>query len=166
MDYLRHNQRSQSAQRPTPSRQPVQQTPPVATASVRPSTRKRRYPTWMKWVLPLAAALVVAGVVAWSVLFAPGIERGKYQAVFLSNGQVYFGKLRGYHGARPYLEDVYYFQANQNSEDEATQGDQVLIKLGDEIHKPQDKMLLNRDAILFVENLADDSQVVQTIRNR
>jgi hypothetical protein len=39
-----------------------------------------------------------------------------------------------------------------------------LVKLGAELHGPTDEMRINRDHILFIEDLKDDSQVVQGIK--
>lgn len=97
-----------------------------------------------------------------------------YQAVFLTNGQVYFGKLSGVNDKFPVLTDVYYLQANRNLqapkedgevENKVAQPDLSLIKLGNELHAPQDKIFLNRDHILFVVDLKDEGQVAQTIKN-
>lgn len=99
-----------------------------------------------------------------------------YKAVFLSNGQVYFGKLEGWPGAKPKLTDVYYLrlrtplQQQQIAEgEEATppaqpQRELVLIKLGSELHGPLDEININPDHILFVENLKENSKVVEAIR--
>jgi len=38
-----------------------------------------------------------------------------------------------------------------------------LIKLGKELHGPKDQMVLNRDHILFIEELSSDSKVVKSI---
>ena len=40
-----------------------------------------------------------------------------------------------------------------------------LVKLGDELHGPADKMEINRDQILFIEDLKPNSQVVMAIKN-
>ena len=89
------------------------------------------------------------------------IEQATYQAVFLADKQIYFGKLRDIDSPYPVLDDVYYVRLE--GEDE-TLG--RLVKLGEgEPHGPKNQMIINRDHILFWENLKDDSQVVQTIRN-
>lgn len=125
----------------------------------------------MHWLVWVAAVVVLLGaLVAWYLLTPKHIDQDKYQAVFLTNGQVYFGKLHDYGSARPYVTDVYYIQANEGalSADPEAEADaentQTLVKLGDEIHKPEDKMILNPDAILFVENIADDSGVAEAIK--
>lgn len=110
----------------------------------------------------LTLILAVAGYVVWQLVFSQ-IMPGRYQAVFLSNGQVYFGKLHDYYGSRPYMTDVYYFQAKEQADGKPS-GDQTLVKLGKEIHAPEDKLILNKDSILFVENLQDSGSVVDAIK--
>src|SRR5690606_41888764 len=90
-------------------------------------------------------------------------------ALPIYNGHLYFGKLHGWSGNSPELTDVYYFQPSQQSsndsdETDSSAGSQKLIKLGEEIHKPTDKIILNKDAVLFIENLEDDGQVVDAIK--
>lgn len=94
------------------------------------------------------------------------VDTTKYQAVFLNNNQVYFGKVKAASSKDLSLEDIYYIQVNgQNGATTAAQPQNItLVKLGCEIHGPQDKMVINRDQILFWENLKDDGQVVQKIK--
>lgn len=94
------------------------------------------------------------------------VDTSKYQAVFLNNNQVYFGKVKSASAKDLSLEDIYYIQVNgQNGSNTTSQPQNItLVKLGCEIHGPQDKMVINRDQILFWENLKDDGQVVQKIK--
>jgi hypothetical protein len=92
----------------------------------------------------------------------------KYQAVFLTNGQVYFGGVTDVNDQTLILEDIYYLKTSQSlqtaEDEEATTGDSFsLVKLGDEIHGPTDRMSINISQVLFVENLKDDSKVVEAI---
>lgn len=95
------------------------------------------------------------------------VESDQYQAVFLSDGQIYFGKLSNVDQQYAVLEDIYYLQVQNNSQvqqAEAEQAPQIqLVKLGNEIHGPQDKMVINADQILFWENLKDEGQVADAI---
>lgn len=94
------------------------------------------------------------------------IDAKTYQAVFLTNGQVYFGKFSKVKAQYPELRDVYYLRKDtqQLQENESTdQSPLALIKLGKEIHGPMDEMFLQRNHILFWENLRQDSEVVQAI---
>ena len=95
------------------------------------------------------------------------VESDKYQAVFLSDGQIYFGKLSTVEQQYAVLEDIYYLQVQNNSQvqqAEAQQAPQIqLVKLGNEIHGPEDEMIINADQILFWENLKDEGQVADAI---
>lgn len=91
-----------------------------------------------------------------------------YQSVFLTNGQVYFGKL-GVSGRWLTLSDIYYLQANESLQQTKSIGtndsnkDIQLVKLGNELHGPADMMYIEKDKILFWENLKADSKVVDAI---
>lgn len=85
------------------------------------------------------------------------------QAVFLTNNQVYFGFVSNSEAKTVTLKDIYYLQVNQNpqtgdkSQDEQQQ--LSLVKLGQELHGPKDQMRINRDHILFIEDMKDDAKV-------
>ena len=83
-----------------------------------------------------------------------------YQAVLLTNGAVYFGKLQGYGGPTPVLTQVYYILSQTNPD--TKQVNNVLVKRGKELHAP-DRMYLNPRQILFVEPVGPNSQVAQKI---
>jgi hypothetical protein len=83
-----------------------------------------------------------------------------YQAVFLTNGSVYFGHLQDYGTAHPVLTDVYYVVSQ--STPETKQVTNALIKRGKELHEP-DRMYLNPSQIVFVESVGTNSKVAQLI---
>ncbi len=94
-----------------------------------------------------------------------------YQAVFLSNGQVYFGKLSDMSATYATLSDIYYLQVTQpplqGSQQQGQQQQQQqlsLVKLGEELHGPVDEMKINRDQILFFEDIKEDGRVMTAIR--
>ena len=124
------------------------------------------------WVV----ALVVVVLVALGAWFAfskmggdAGVKGGQYQAVFLTNGQVYFGKVSNVNGDYVELSDIYYLQVQQSVQPEAkdkTDQSQVsLAKLGSELHGPEDAMHISRQQVLFWENLKNDGKVVQAINS-
>lgn len=90
-----------------------------------------------------------------------------YQAVFLTNDQIYFGHLKDVESDYPVLEDVYYVQVSETSAGgQAAKSIGRLVKLGEsEPHRPTNRMVINKDQILFWEDLNADSPVVQTILN-
>jgi hypothetical protein len=127
------------------------------------STNHRKQTKKPLFIALLAFVLLLAGIFAYQYV-SNQIMPNRYQAVFLNNGQVYFGKLHDYYGTRPYMTDVYYFQASgQTGSNAAAQSDQLLVKMGQEIHAPENKLILNKDAILFVENLTDGGKVTEAI---
>lgn len=115
--------------------------------------------------LPAAVAalvIITAVVLGYGVLLA---RAGRYQAVFLDNNQVYFGKLHyGWFGAAR-LKDVYYLRVTQTlqPQGEPTQDIQI-VQLGGELHGPERAMFIPKNQILFWENLRKDSQVVTAIQ--
>ncbi len=97
------------------------------------------------------------------------VAKPNYQAVFLNNGQVYFGNIKNI-GANTFdLQNIYYLQTNGTTTaaaataNTATDSNVSLVKLGCELHGPYDRMIINSEQITFWENLRDDSQVVKAI---
>jgi hypothetical protein len=133
--------------------------------------------SFKRFILPIIAAIVVilgvAGWFMWSNMqnVGPAIDGGKYQAIFFTNGQVYFGKLKSVNSEYLQLTDIYYLQAPTTAGDDSknpqktstAQKDVQLIKLGDEVHGPEDKMVISKSQVLFYENLKSDSKVAQSI---
>lgn len=112
-------------------------------------------------------------VMGFSKLMAAGeVKSGtdQYQAVFLSNNMVYFGKVSSITSEYIKMTDIFYLQVNQQQGDQKAQAaDQQsqlsLAKLGNELHGPEDAMFINRNEVLFWENLKPDGKVVQAIKN-
>lgn len=83
-----------------------------------------------------------------------------YQAVLLTNGAVYYGKLSGYGTRNPMLTDVFYVVSK--TDPETKQVTNMLVKRGKELHGP-DRMYLNASQIVMVEPVGPDSKVAQLI---
>lgn len=143
------------------------------------SSKRTRKASSKKNIGLIAAAVVIVAVIifgGWSVLTNVGgaglIDGGRYQAVFLSNGQVYFGKLK-IKGDYYVLNDIFYLQsstvgaASADPQDNTAANDVKLIKLGTEVHGPEDEMIIAKDQVLFFENLQDEenSTVVKSIKS-
>ncbi len=97
------------------------------------------------------------------------VNKNEFQAIFLTNGQVYFGKLADLNNKYVTIKDIYYLQVQQNTNLQGASGSTTpnsqvsLAKLGNELHGPEDKMYIANDQMLFWENLKADSKVVQAI---
>lgn len=101
---------------------------------------------------------------------ASQIDTTKYQLVYMKDGNFYFGKLVDLNGGYFKLSDVFYLQtqtATESKTPEATASstDVKLIKLGSEIHGPEDAMIISKDQVSFFENLKKDGKVSQSIAN-
>jgi hypothetical protein len=94
------------------------------------------------------------------------VDASKFQAVFLNNGQVYFGHINELNKDYMSVSDIYYLRVNQQVQPDrqaAAQNDVSLVKLGCELHGPQDSMVVNRDQVTFWENLKEDGQVAKAV---
>jgi hypothetical protein len=126
------------------------------------------------WKIVVIIILVLA---AWQILSFfglaplaadfPMVSSADWQAVFLTNNQVYFGHLENYNNSYAILKDIYYLRVAEPLQQGAQPPGPTLnlVKLGAELHGPQDTMYVPKDKIMFWENLKKDSQVVQAINN-
>lgn len=93
------------------------------------------------------------------------IDKSAYQAVFFKGGQVYFGKITKINETQITLTKIYYLQVSNNTKPDINNlpTDARLIKLGSELHGPQDVMYIERKEVEFWENLKNDGQVAKAI---
>lgn len=115
--------------------------------------------------LPFAVAVaVLAGtfaLVRWWDFTLPSLGRGTYQAVFLTNGQVFFGRYYDRIGPHVKIVSVYYVQQTADPSDASKPPESKLVRRGSELHGPPPEMLVPRTSVLFVEDLTDSSPVAQ-----
>jgi len=158
---------------PEPSR-PIPQATPVDRSSYQAKPEKRASKKKLPFIIAIILLLaLIAGAILWFGGKSSGtaIDTGKYQAVFFTNGQVYFGKLKAMNDDYMSLTNIYYLQTQSedaadspNPQETSSDSSNVqLIKLGDEIHGPEDEMILSKDQVLFYENLKPDGKVAQSI---
>lgn len=161
---------------------PVNQRPETApqqsTATrqyVPPTTSQARNKPSRKTVLIVLAILLALATtwcaLSWFRVVGPlsGVKSDKYQAVFLTNDQVYFGKISSMTGDTITIGDVYYLKQKGSTDTTKDQGQSQEVQLaklgaGNEVHNPDNEMRINRTQVLFWENIKDDSQVVKTIK--
>jgi len=113
----------------------------------------------------LAVAAIAAIGFANSKSESDAVDTTKMQAVFLNGGQVYFGRITELNKQFMQLNDIYYLRVNQQiqPDGEAQSNDISLVKLGCELHGPEDQMVINREQIIFWENLKNEGQVAQAV---
>lgn len=147
------------------------QAAPVRTKRSEPSKRSK------KPIIFVAVALLIVVLAGTAWLFmnrggaSAAIDSSKYQALWLSDGSIYFGKLSVINNDYMSLKNVYYLQSKTNNNNEPSPqsvskqdaSDIELIKLGNEIHGPEDEMVVAKDKVLFFENLKPTGTVSKTI---
>ena len=156
--------------------QPMMQ--PAMQPAEMPSAKSSKM-AWMIFVV-IVIVVVVLGVLFRDKLFKGSgvsstvmMKDSGYQAVFLTNGQVYFGKIGEMDKDFLSLSDIYYLQVVQpplqgsqaqgQGQAQQSQPQISLVKLGNELHGPMDLMHISRAQILFYEDLKEDGQVVKAI---
>ncbi len=123
-------------------------------------------------VILICASVVLLGM-TWLLVRtktpneAKNVEKDKLQAVFLNGGQVYFGSISSINNQYMRLNNIYYLRVNQQVQpDQANKSNQdiSLVKLGCELHGPEDQMVIKQDQVIFWENLKQDGQVAQAVK--
>lgn len=160
--------------RHVPSRPSLgQSTPTGQSVSVAKESRgqssKNTSGGWLKYIVSGLLVLAVIMVMLWffgsTKSINSSIDHSKYQAVFTVTGEVYFGKLTILPDDYYKLTDVYYIQKKTTQTegvdtDIAKEANNLeLIKLGNEMHGPEDTMFLNRSQVLYFENLKTDGTI-------
>jgi len=166
--------RSANAQQ-QPTHQPVPGGAPAAVKSSKPGMDASKAFRVGVVTLLFAITLLIIGVIG-VVAFGgkPGSEQDKYvnsnqyQAVFLTNGQVYFGNVTKISSDYLQLQNIYYLTQNTSTDSKGnttTDGNYTLVKLGcQQIHDPVDQMIVERSQVSFWENLQDSGKVVTSIK--
>jgi len=172
MDFLN---RSEQADSPRPSA-PAASTSSSAAVRGDKGPRKKETSKGMRLAaVGLLFAVTVLVVAVLGVLFvgpngdqSKFVNSGKWQAVFLTNGQVYFGKLNEVSKDYFRLDNIYYLTQNTSTDSKGnttTDGNYTLVKLGcQQIHDPYDEMVIERSQVSFWENLQDGGKVATSIK--
>jgi hypothetical protein len=118
----------------------------------------------------VALAVLLAGLLALSVSRGNDggsgksqssyVDTKKLQAVFLNTGQVYFGNIKSLNSQYFVLSNIYYLQTNNGANNNSSV---TLVKLGCELHQPNDQMVINSEQVTFWENLGDNGQVAKAV---
>jgi len=108
-------------------------------------------------------ALIVAIILLMVLVYLSFIDKTKaiknpYYAVYLRTGDMYFGKISRF--PKFVLSDVWFLQTN-------IQKDQAgfnLIKFSNAMFGPTDKMEINKENVVWISKLRDESEVVKYIQ--
>ncbi|HYK97305.1 MAG TPA: hypothetical protein VEU77_02830 [Candidatus Acidoferrales bacterium] len=115
--------------------------------------------------MTLVRALVIAGAIALGTFLGaavdpqslPFIGTERISAVFLLDGQAYFGHLEDTPlSGTIVLRDVYYLNDASKITTDLPVG---LLKRGNELHQPVDVMYIRRDKVLAIERVTPGSPI-------
>lgn len=145
---------------------------PAAQPAVKPiiPVRVIRRPVTMKAKIIAIAVFVlvvlcIGGIVISHKMQLPSahIQANKYQAVYLVDGSVYFGKLTILSDGSERLTDVYYPQKQTQPNDAAKQEQSSLVKFGSELLGSEDQIIFSKAQVAYWVNLKSDSKVTKAI---
>lgn len=114
----------------------------------------------------LAIATAIAGVVLYTHRNDQRIAHDRYQVVYLTSGQIYFGKLQNTSGQYLSLKDVYTIDSQAPSSNDATGSvatPNKILKVSQQVYGPDDSMAIRSDQVQFWQNLRSDSKVSKAI---
>jgi hypothetical protein len=148
---------------------------PVARKAEDKGPKRTQKNKWVKW--GSMALIVAVGVLLLALLGtlitsknnseSDLVDGSKLQAVFLTNDQVYFGNITSLNSKYIALNNIYYLQTqgtDATNTTAAANSNVSLVKLGCELHKPYDRMVINRSEVQFWENLQADGQVANAVK--
>ena len=123
--------------------------------------------TFLAFLVALPALIEIANRVAQQQEPLKHVDRNKWQALFLTNGQVYFGKVLDMNQYFIVLDKVFYITPSEGKKINPTnlENNLNLVPLGREVHGPEQKMYVSSNEISFWENLKTSSKVVKAIEN-
>lgn len=128
--------------------------------------------------LVTAVVLALLGVLFYRMWVAtpalPGDLGGDdVKAVFLTDGQVYFGEIEAANKDFLLIKNPYYLTQNTVLQEPLEEGQEAqprtstsLTELGGEglqLHEPEKEMYVRWEMVKYIENLQDDSRVVELI---
>jgi hypothetical protein len=172
---------------PRGSRGPAPQAAhPTAQGHVQSFGGRRKHIDWAQrtvrielFIVLVGSALLLAAVSLYAAFSGNGISgevsrvnKKQYQAVFLNGGvtsgsvsySTYFGHITKLNDKYVVLNDVYYL-TDQGSTNSQSASSPQLTKLGcQQLHSPEDEMVVNRTQVAFWENIKDNGKVVQAIQ--
>ena len=96
--------------------------------------------------------------------FGGAIDSKRYQAVILTNDKVYFGKIHDTSSTFFTLDDAFFLRETKASD--TAEPVRALLPANSEIHAPDNTLLIRKDEVVLVENLAKDSPVLEEINRQ
>ncbi len=150
------------------------------TMPLRQPRTPRNWPHMMAQLAYLCAGLAIILVFVQMNLYCLRYNRvydsNVVTAVMMSNGQTYFGRLEKFGPHTLVLFDVYYLQVNDaeattddttetsDLTDAANESNIKLVKLSQDFYQPNDYLIINRDQVLYWQQLNASSPIIEAMQ--
>ena len=124
----------------------------------------------MSFVLLGAALVLIIAIVTLLLMKSrpsQQLDSNKYQVVYLTTGQAYFGKLQNTGGDYLVMKSPYSVQNVANGDNKDTAVSQTtLVSVSKQVYGPEDSIAIKASQVTFWQNLRDDSKVTQAIKSK
>jgi len=108
----------------------------------------------LKIILIVLASLVVIGIIAGAIF---SFVHRPYMAVYLATGDIYFGRVSSF--PQVTIQDPWFFRR-------AEDGSVSLERFSDAVWMPEDVIKINRDQIVFMARISENSQIIAMMEGR
>jgi hypothetical protein len=112
------------------------------------------------FILIVIVIIILAGWLALTLMRSNESGPSAYSAVYLSTGDIYFGKLSWF--PRPHLKEVWYLQRGVDQQNQPQLG---IAQFKNAFWGPMDEIYLNPKEIIFWTSLRKDSQLAKAFAN-
>ena len=129
---------------------------------------------WMKGTFAIMLVSLTIITLGTVYLLHSNPSEAKYvngkttQAIFLQNGQVYFGHIKAISQKYIELQNIFYLNNPSSNGNNASNNNSStrlsLVKLGCELHGPTDRMVINQEQVTYGENIRTDGKVAKAIQ--
>jgi hypothetical protein len=118
-----------------------------------------------RYIAGFIVLLLVIGMASFGFARSSKNNDTRY-AVFLTNGQAYFGYLDNPKSDFITLRDVYYLPPTERLQDGSSREGKKLSlrRLGSEIHGADGTMVINKNSVAFYEKMRDNSKINDAIK--
>jgi len=114
--------------------------------------------------LALVLAIALVTMLVMKSQPAQAIDTSKYQVVYLTNGQAYFGKLQNTSGDFLVIKSPYIAQSVSADDKTAAATQATLLKVTSQVYGPEDSIAIKASQVTFWQNLRTDSKVSTAIK--
>jgi len=120
-------------------------------------------------VLLVVGIIVLLAIIVFLVMtiFVSPVKESTWYGVLVTNGRTYFGHIVKQNSQTIVLQDVYYLQVQQVPQTEEgveSQPQITVVSIEADIHAPENELQINREHVIYVQKLAEDSQIIATIK--